>query len=194
TSYPQPFILFLPHILASFASDAFSVLHMSLVDRSTGEEPRITVTNNEGGLSRKHPACELGMNTTFNVKVTAEDEKCQHRINHEHRCEVTKSTSWKKIREPRRKGNPGESATESSPSSRRGCAKRAPGAYRGQRSSEWLGFLHAECREVDSAAQEQVMNEKLQHCMELTDLMRNHLTEKRALRLEWMIVILITIE
>lgn len=30
--------------------------------------------------------------------------------------------------------------------------------------------------------------------MELTDLMRNHLTEKRALRLEWMIVILITIE
>ena len=56
------------------------------------------------------------MNTAFNVKVTAEDEKCQHRINHEHRCEVTKSTSWK-IREPRRKGNPGESATESSPSS-----------------------------------------------------------------------------
>ncbi|XP_042522113.1 required for meiotic nuclear division protein 1 homolog isoform X2 [Dipodomys spectabilis] len=40
----------------------------------------------------------------------------------------------------------------------------------------------------------EVMNEKLQHCMELTDLMRNHLTEKRALRLEWMIVILITIE
>jgi len=38
------------------------------------------------------------------------------------------------------------------------------------------------------------MNEKLQHCMELTDLMRNHLNEKRALRLEWMIVILITIE
>ncbi|XP_048210253.1 required for meiotic nuclear division protein 1 homolog isoform X2 [Perognathus longimembris pacificus] len=40
----------------------------------------------------------------------------------------------------------------------------------------------------------EVMNEKLQHCMELTDLMRNHLTENRALRLEWMIVILITIE
>lgn len=40
----------------------------------------------------------------------------------------------------------------------------------------------------------QVMNEKLQHCMDLTDLMRNHLNEKHALRLEWMIVILITIE
>ncbi|NXT76958.1 RMND1 protein, partial [Zapornia atra] len=39
-----------------------------------------------------------------------------------------------------------------------------------------------------------VMNEKLQHCMELTDLMRNHLNEKHTLRLEWMIVILITIE
>uniref|UniRef100_A0A8C5MQA2 Required for meiotic nuclear division 1 homolog n=1 Tax=Leptobrachium leishanense TaxID=445787 RepID=A0A8C5MQA2_9ANUR len=39
-----------------------------------------------------------------------------------------------------------------------------------------------------------VINEKLQHCTELTDLMRNHLSEKRGLRLEWMIVILITIE
>ncbi|XP_053148539.1 required for meiotic nuclear division protein 1 homolog [Hemicordylus capensis] len=39
-----------------------------------------------------------------------------------------------------------------------------------------------------------VVNEKLQHCTELTDLMRNHLSEKHALRLEWMIVVLITIE
>nr|XP_056709637.1 required for meiotic nuclear division protein 1 homolog [Euleptes europaea] len=39
-----------------------------------------------------------------------------------------------------------------------------------------------------------VVNEKLQHCTELTDLMRSHLSEKHALRLEWMIVILITIE
>ncbi|XP_039603737.1 required for meiotic nuclear division protein 1 homolog isoform X1 [Polypterus senegalus] len=39
-----------------------------------------------------------------------------------------------------------------------------------------------------------VINEKLQHCTELTDLMRNHLSEKHSLRLEWMIVILITIE
>ncbi|XP_075459187.1 required for meiotic nuclear division protein 1 homolog isoform X1 [Ascaphus truei] len=39
-----------------------------------------------------------------------------------------------------------------------------------------------------------VINEKLQHCTELTDLMRNHLSEKHGLRLEWMIVILITIE
>ncbi|KAM4039951.1 required for meiotic nuclear division protein 1 homolog [Anomaloglossus baeobatrachus] len=39
-----------------------------------------------------------------------------------------------------------------------------------------------------------VINEKLLHCTELTDLMRNHLNEKHGLRLEWMIVILITIE
>ncbi|XP_068841310.1 required for meiotic nuclear division protein 1 homolog [Capricornis sumatraensis] len=50
------------------------------------------------------------------------------------------------------------------------------------------------CRFLSIARRVKVMNEKLQHCMELTDLMRNHLTEKRTLRLEWMIVILITIE
>lgn len=96
------------------------------------------------------------MNTTFNVKVTAEDEKCQHRINHARRCAVTKSTSWKKITEPSRKGNPGESATASSPSSQNGYPKRAHGAHQGQCSSEWLGFLHAQCRKVNPAAQEQV--------------------------------------
>ncbi|XP_026360847.2 required for meiotic nuclear division protein 1 homolog isoform X2 [Ursus maritimus] len=50
------------------------------------------------------------------------------------------------------------------------------------------------CQFLSIARRVKVMNEKLQHCMELTVLMRNHLTEKRALRLEWMIVILITIE
>ncbi|XP_078741883.1 required for meiotic nuclear division protein 1 homolog [Lampetra fluviatilis] len=39
-----------------------------------------------------------------------------------------------------------------------------------------------------------VMNEKLKHCSDLTDLMRSHLAEKHALRLEWMIVILIAVE
>ncbi|XP_037675443.1 required for meiotic nuclear division protein 1 homolog isoform X1 [Choloepus didactylus] len=50
------------------------------------------------------------------------------------------------------------------------------------------------CQFLSIARRVKVMNEKLQHCMELTDLMRNHLNEKRALRLEWMIVVLITIE
>uniref|UniRef100_A0A1A8MF02 Required for meiotic nuclear division 1 homolog n=1 Tax=Nothobranchius pienaari TaxID=704102 RepID=A0A1A8MF02_9TELE len=39
-----------------------------------------------------------------------------------------------------------------------------------------------------------VVNEKLEHCSQLTDLMRSHLSEKHSLRLEWMIVVLITIE
>ncbi|AWP16194.1 putative required for meiotic nuclear division protein 1 -like isoform 2 [Scophthalmus maximus] len=39
-----------------------------------------------------------------------------------------------------------------------------------------------------------VVNEKLEHCTQLTDLMRSHLSEKHSLRLEWMIIILITIE
>ncbi|XP_023807257.1 required for meiotic nuclear division protein 1 homolog [Oryzias latipes] len=39
-----------------------------------------------------------------------------------------------------------------------------------------------------------VVNEKLEHCSQLTDLMRSHLSEKHSLRLEWMIIILITIE
>ncbi|XP_061599941.1 required for meiotic nuclear division protein 1 homolog [Cololabis saira] len=39
-----------------------------------------------------------------------------------------------------------------------------------------------------------VVNEKLEHCTQLTDLMRSHLSQKHSLRLEWMIVILITIE
>ncbi|XP_027713806.1 required for meiotic nuclear division protein 1 homolog isoform X2 [Vombatus ursinus] len=50
------------------------------------------------------------------------------------------------------------------------------------------------CQFLSITRRVKVMNEKLQHCMELTDLMRNHLNEKRALRLEWMIVVLITIE
>ncbi|XP_037603162.1 required for meiotic nuclear division protein 1 homolog isoform X2 [Sebastes umbrosus] len=39
-----------------------------------------------------------------------------------------------------------------------------------------------------------VVNEKLEHCTQLVDLMRSHLSEKHSLRLEWMIIILIAIE
>ncbi|XP_016040860.1 required for meiotic nuclear division protein 1 homolog isoform X2 [Erinaceus europaeus] len=56
------------------------------------------------------------------------------------------------------------------------------------------GLYDKTCQFLSINRRVKVMNEKLQHCMELTDLMRNHLAEKRALRLEWMIVILITIE
>uniref|UniRef100_A0A8C8SI72 Required for meiotic nuclear division 1 homolog n=1 Tax=Pelusios castaneus TaxID=367368 RepID=A0A8C8SI72_9SAUR len=56
------------------------------------------------------------------------------------------------------------------------------------------GLYDKTCQFLSINRRVKVMNEKLQHCMELTDLMRNHLNEKHALRLEWMIVILITIE
>ena len=40
----------------------------------------------------------------------------------------------------------------------------------------------------------QVMNEKLTHCCELAELVREHLNDKHHTRLEWMIIILIMIE
>ncbi|KAK7142749.1 hypothetical protein R3I94_012182 [Phoxinus phoxinus] len=50
------------------------------------------------------------------------------------------------------------------------------------------------CQFLNINRRVKVVNEKLQHCTELTDMMRNHLSEKHSLRLEWMIVVLITIE
>ncbi|XP_010876811.2 required for meiotic nuclear division protein 1 homolog isoform X2 [Esox lucius] len=50
------------------------------------------------------------------------------------------------------------------------------------------------CQFLNINRRVKVVNEKLQHCTELADLMRNHLSEKHSLRLEWMIVILIAIE
>ena len=38
------------------------------------------------------------------------------------------------------------------------------------------------------------MNEKLNLCSELVELLRSHLNEEHSHRLEWMIIILITIE
>ncbi|KAF6019635.1 hypothetical protein EB796_022054 [Bugula neritina] len=39
-----------------------------------------------------------------------------------------------------------------------------------------------------------VMNNKLSHCMDLVDLLRDHLNTKHEVRLEWMIIILILVE
>ena len=38
------------------------------------------------------------------------------------------------------------------------------------------------------------MNEKINHCLELVDLLSTHLSDKHHVRLEWMIIILILIE
>lgn len=39
-----------------------------------------------------------------------------------------------------------------------------------------------------------VMNEKLNHCIELMDLLSSHLNDNHHVRLEWMIIVLIMIE
>lgn len=38
------------------------------------------------------------------------------------------------------------------------------------------------------------MNEKLNHCFELIELLSSHLSDKHHTRLEWMIIILIMVE
>ena len=38
------------------------------------------------------------------------------------------------------------------------------------------------------------MNNKLSHCIDLLDLLRDHLNTKHEVRLEWMIIILILVE
>lgn len=38
------------------------------------------------------------------------------------------------------------------------------------------------------------MNEKINHCLELVELLSTHLSDKHHVRLEWMIIILILIE
>lgn len=38
------------------------------------------------------------------------------------------------------------------------------------------------------------MNEKLNHCTEMVELLRTHLSEKHSFRLEWGIIALIAVE
>lgn len=40
----------------------------------------------------------------------------------------------------------------------------------------------------------QVINEKINHCIELTDLVSTNLNDAHHVRLEWMIIILIMVE
>lgn len=38
------------------------------------------------------------------------------------------------------------------------------------------------------------MNEKLNHCVELVELLSSHLSDRHHVRLEWMIIVLIMVE
>ncbi|XP_077996093.1 required for meiotic nuclear division protein 1 homolog [Glandiceps talaboti] len=50
------------------------------------------------------------------------------------------------------------------------------------------------CNYLNIARRTKVMNEKLNHCSEMVELMRTHLNDRHSLRLEWMIILLIAIE
>lgn len=53
-------------------------------------------------------------------------------------------------------------------------------------------FLHAEMLGTNFILQ--VMNEKINHCVALIELIAHHLDEQHHTRLEWMIIILIMVE
>ncbi|XP_071945438.1 required for meiotic nuclear division protein 1 homolog [Antedon mediterranea] len=50
------------------------------------------------------------------------------------------------------------------------------------------------CNFLSISRRTKVLNEKLNHCSELVELMRTHLNEQHSFRLEWMIIALITVE
>jgi uncharacterized Rmd1/YagE family protein len=50
------------------------------------------------------------------------------------------------------------------------------------------------CNYFAIARRTKVMNEKINHCVELIELLSSHLSDKHHIRLEWMIIILIMVE
>lgn len=50
------------------------------------------------------------------------------------------------------------------------------------------------CNYFSITRRTKVMNEKLNHCVELADLVSSHLSDRHHVRLEWMIIILIMVE
>ncbi|XP_031551454.1 required for meiotic nuclear division protein 1 homolog [Actinia tenebrosa] len=60
---------------------------------------------------------------------------------------------------------------------------------------EDLGYLYESmCSYMEVRRRTKVMNEKLNHCNELAELLRTHLSEKHSFNLEWGIIVLIAIE
>lgn len=50
------------------------------------------------------------------------------------------------------------------------------------------------CRALEINSRTKIMNEKLNHCQSLIDLVSAHLNDKHHIRLEWMIIVLIMVE
>ncbi|CAK6435363.1 unnamed protein product [Pipistrellus nathusii] len=99
-----------PHIEVTFDIDANGILNVSAVDKSTGKENKITITNDKGRLSKediermvqeaeKYKAEDEKQQDkvssknslesyAFNMKATVEDEKLQGKINDEDKQEI----------------------------------------------------------------------------------------------------------
>ena len=52
----------------------------------------------------------------------------------------------------------------------------------------------ATCSHLAVAKRTKVVNEKLNHCLEVMDMIDNHLSHEHSSRLEWIIIVLIAIE
>ncbi|KAK9745249.1 RMND1/Sif2-Sif3/Mrx10, DUF155 [Popillia japonica] len=50
------------------------------------------------------------------------------------------------------------------------------------------------CTYFSISRRTKVINEKINHCVELIELLRSHLSDKHHVRLEWMIILLIMVE
>lgn len=55
-------------------------------------------------------------------------------------------------------------------------------------------LYHKTCNHLNISKRTKVMNEKLNHCVELVELLSRQLTDAHHTRLEWMIIALITVE
>ncbi|XP_035228162.1 required for meiotic nuclear division protein 1 homolog [Stegodyphus dumicola] len=55
-------------------------------------------------------------------------------------------------------------------------------------------LYHQTCEHLNIAERTKVMNNRLNYCSELIDLLGNHMSDKHHVRLEWMIIILIMVE
>uniref|UniRef100_A0A8C0Q669 Heat shock cognate 71 kDa protein n=1 Tax=Canis lupus familiaris TaxID=9615 RepID=A0A8C0Q669_CANLF len=99
-----------PQIEVTFDIDANGILNVSAVDKSTGKENKITITNDKGRLSKEDIECMVqeaekykaedekqrdkvsSKNSlesyAFNMKATVEDEKLQGKINDEDKQKI----------------------------------------------------------------------------------------------------------
>lgn len=55
-------------------------------------------------------------------------------------------------------------------------------------------FYHFNCNYFNMSTRLKTLNLKINHCLELVDLLSSHLSDKHHIRLEWMIIVLIMVE